>query len=60
MNVIDLRSTDERMAPLDFVLTPFEKSEAAVYMCQIERQRIDRNTADQAEGPRPSRERWQP
>lgn len=58
MNVIDLRNNDERMAPLDFVLTPFEKSEAAVHMCQIHRQRMDRNAADQAEGPRPERERW--
>lgn len=58
VNVIDLRTADERMAPIDFVLTPFEKSEAAVYMCEIHRQRVDRNAIDQTQGPRPAREQW--
>lgn len=58
MNVIDLRTTDERMAPLAFDLTPTERAEAKVYQAQLVRQRDDRSAIEACNGPRPDRERW--
>lgn len=50
------------LAPLEFNLTAAEKSEVAVFQCQIDRQRRDRNALDRAmeeKRQRPMREQWQ-
>lgn len=62
MNVIDLRTTDERMAPLDFDMNPAELAEAKVYQAQLDRQRRDRNDLDRCTAEkrqRANREQWQ-
>jgi hypothetical protein len=56
MNVIDLRTDDERMGALDFDLTPAEMADAKVMQAQLRRQRDDRSAIERGETM--DRERW--
>lgn len=61
MNVIDHRTEDERMAPLEFSPSPHEVAAAREYQAQIDRQRRDRNEIDRCMAEklqRPLREQW--
>lgn len=56
MNVIDLRTDEERMGALDFDLTPAEMADSKVFQSQLIRQRDDRSAIERGETM--DRERW--